>query len=358
MSLRTPLYETHVAEKAKIVDFAGWEMPIHYQSITQEHQTVRESAGLFDVSHMGRFWFSGENARDDVNRLIVSRIDNLDKGQARYTIVCNPQGGAKDDIIVTKLAEDGYLAVVNASNREKLLEWFNQNLSDKTKLHDCTFETGMFAIQGPNALQIVNTLFNQDFADLPYFQARDLGDHILVSRTGYTGEDGCEIIAPNEKIVEFWRKARELGAQPTGLGARDSLRLEMGYPLYGHELTEEITPLEAGLGWAVHLKKDDFIGKEVLQQQKENGIPRRRLPFVVEGKGIPREGYALYDGDTEIGYVTSGGFSTTLKQGIGLGLVKADHVKPQALAVEIRKRMIPAKKVKLPFVSKKVKADN
>ncbi len=355
MNHKTALFQEHQNESARIVDFAGWDMPLQYSSITGEHAIVRETAGIFDVGHMGRFFISGSQSAEMVSKLVVSKIANLSAGRVRYSVVCNPEGGCKDDVLVTRLSEDSFLVVVNASNREKLLSWFEKNLDPTLAFQDRTFETGMIAIQGPNALDITSKILNMELDSIDYYHAKQLDENFIVSRTGYTGEDGFEIIAPNGPIVDFWRKAREQGAQPTGLGARDSLRLEMGYPLYGHELEEDISPLEAGLSWVVHLDKRDFIGKSALVKQKEEGIPRRRAGFVLDGSGVPRQGYALYDGEENVGSVTSGGFSTVLKKGIGLGLVTSGHQKTENLFVEIRGKKVPATVQKPPFVPTRVK---
>ncbi len=355
MSYQTALFNQHKEDGARIVDFAGWDMPLQYESITAEHAAVRESVGIFDVSHMGRFFIQGEHATDSLNKLVASRIDNLAPGRVRYTVVTNPEGGCKDDVLVTCLGHDHFMVVVNASNREKLLPWFKKHLGPNVGLNDKTFETGMIAIQGPESLRVTSSVLKMELDTIDYYHAQQLGDDFFVSRTGYTGEDGFEIIAPNDAIVAIWQQARNQGAKPTGLGCRDSLRLEMGYPLYGHELNENTSPLEAGLSWVVHLNKDDFIGKSSLEQQKNEGIPRRRIGFVLEGKGIPRQGYTLTDGSQSIGEVTSGGYSTSLKKGIGLGLVQPGYQKAENVFVEIRGKHIPATVKKPPFVPARVK---
>lgn len=355
MGNKTALYNCHTDERAKMVDFAGWDMPLQYSSITAEHKLVRETCGLFDVGHMGRFYIKGANAAQSIERIVACSVSDMPNGKVRYTVVCNREGGIRDDILVTRLQEDAFFIVVNASNREKLFAWFQEHLDDGLDFKDDTLHSGMLAVQGPNALAITKQLTSDDAESLEYYNARELGDGWILSRTGYTGEDGFEIIAPNDAMPALWKKARELGGEPAGLGARDTLRLEVGYPLYGHELEEDISPLEAGLSWVINLDKEDFIGKNALVKQKEAGIPRRRIGLVLQDKGIPRQGYKLFDGDTEIGFLTSGGFAPTLNKGIGMGLVKASHVKPENLAVEIRGKMIPAKKMKPPFVAKSVK---
>lgn len=355
MNLKTPLFPLHQESNARIVDFAGWEMPVQYNSITTEHQYVRETVGIFDVCHMGRFYLIGTGATQGLDRLVASRVTDLEPGVVRYTVVCNPAGGIKDDILITCLKPDGFLVVVNASNREKLLPWFKEHLRGKDLLADRTFETGMIAIQGPDSEPLVRQLLNADFSTLGYYQGIDLGDGLFVSRTGYTGENGFEIIAANDRIQEFWKKACALGAKPCGLGARDTLRLEMGFSLYGHELSEETSPLEAGLKRVVHLDKSDFIGKEALNKEAEMGSKRRRIGFQLIDRGVPREHCAVYDDDRLIGQSTSGGFSPTLQKGIGLALVDNSWRQSGTLSLEIRGKKIPIEVKKLPFVTKRVK---
>ncbi len=355
MALRTPLYEKHVAENARIVDFAGWDMPVQYESIPKEHKQVREGVGIFDVSHMGRFFFSGTNVGEELNQFFVSNVRDLLPGNTKYTLVCKEDGGVLDDVLVTCLDESNYMVVVNASNREKLLVWFKKHLSPSITFEDRTKDIGMVAIQGEQSPQVVQAIMKQDFSDLDYYSCKALGGYWYVSRTGYTGEDGFEIIAPNKRMPEVWDKARENGCAPVGLGARDTLRLEMGFPLYGHELSEEITPLEALLKWTIDFEAGDFIGKDALLKQMETGIPRRRLAFTLEGKGIPRADCKIFDEEESIGSVTSGGFSPVLNKGIGLALVQNGRQKSDNLFVQIRNRKIPINRVKIPFVKKKVK---
>lgn len=352
MSLQTPLYEIHQELRAQIVDFAGWLLPVQYASLTEEHKAVRENTGIFDVCHMGRFSVWGPDAAAFLERIVVSRITDLEPGQIRYTVVCNPEGGCKDDILVSKMGSNRYFLVVNASNRDKIWNWFTSNQSGNMEMRDDTPSTGMIAIQGPNSQEIMNKIFQTNFESLPYYYIRIVDSSFLVSRTGYTGEDGFEISSPTAQIAELWNKAVELGAKPCGLGARDSLRLEMGFSLYGHELSEEISPIQAGLGWLVHLDKANFTGREILKHEKEGGPVLQRIAFKMIENGIPRQGFDLYDEDTLIGAVTSGTFSPILKQGIGLGIVS--HI-PTALSVEIRGKRVKADLAKLPFVPKRVK---
>jgi len=355
MTFCTPLLEEHKRDCARLTDFSGWEMPIQYGSITAEHAAVREEVGIFDVGHMGRLFLRGQQSVAILERITVSRMTDLTPGRTRYTAVCNPEGGTKDDILVTCLEPDRFLLVVNASNRDKLVSWFGERLGSETPLQDVTFTTGMIAVQGPKALGVVNELLNADLHSLRYYHTCDLGNGLLVSRTGYTGEDGFEIIASPSEVVSFWQRARALGAKPIGLGARDTLRMEMGYPLYGHELAEDITPLEAGIGWVVHFDKSDFIGKSALERQKQNGVPRQRIGFLLKESGIPRPGYSLFQGGKPLGIVTSGGFSPTLGMGIGLGLIRNTPETIDALFVEIRGKKVPVSVQSPPFVQKKVR---
>ncbi len=350
MVCKTPLHNEHITLNARMVDYAGWEMPVQYESITAEYKAVRESSGIFDVSHMGRFFLSGAGAAHGLSRLVPSHISDLKPGAVRYSVVCNLDGGVKDDILITCLEEDSFLVVVNASNRDKLKLWFMEHLRGKDVLVDRTQETAMIALQGPESTPIVSELFNTDLSDLKYFKALELSGGVYVSRTGYTGENGFEITTPFGKINSLWNRAVECGATPCGLGSRDILRLEMGYPLYGHELDENISPLEAGLKWVVNLDKDDFIGKKALQEEFETGSVRRRIGYQLTSRGIPREGCLLFDGDKEIGKTTSGGFSPQLQQGIGMALVEKNWKQSGALSVEIRGKKVPAKVKKPPFV--------
>ena len=352
MSLQTPLFEIHQQLKAQIVDFAGWSMPVQYASLTEEHKSVRDAAGIFDVCHMGRFSVWGPDSAAFLEQMVVSRITDLEPGQIRYTVVCNPEGGCKDDILVCRMGSNRYFLVVNASNREKIWNWFTSNKKGNCELRDDTNSTGMIAIQGPDAERITNQLFAADITSLPYYHIRIVDSAVLASRTGYTGEDGFEIAMPLDRTAELWNKAVALGAKPCGLGARDILRLEMGFSLYGHELNEEISPIQAGLGWLVHLNKPNFIGREILKKEKEGGPVLQRIAFTMTEKGIPRQGFNLYDEDTLIGEVTSGTFSPLLKQGIGLGIVS--HI-PSSLFVDIRGKKGKAELAKLPFVPKRVK---
>jgi aminomethyltransferase len=352
MILKTPLYDKHVADNAKMVDFAGWSMPIQYESITAEHELIREKAGLFDVSHMGRFYLEGNDAAETLNQLVVSRVHDLEANQVRYSVVCNPEGGTKDDVIYTRLSESKFLIVVNASNREKLVPWFESHLLGDTTFLDQTMDSGMIALQGPESQSHLSELLKVDFSSLKSFHAQELPNNILVSRTGYTGEDGFELIAPAEQTALLWQQLRECEIRPAGLGARDTLRLEMGYSLYGHEITEKVSPVQAGLLWVIHWDKPEFIGKEPLVDQKENGSVIKRIGYVIAGRGIPRQGNEIMLDNNTIGETTSGGYSPTIKKGIGLALVKRETAKDAAITVQIRNKQIPATITRPPFIQK------
>ncbi len=350
MVCKTPLNDEHIALNARMVDYAGWKMPVQYESITTEYKAVRESSGIFDVSHMGRFFLSGPGAAHGLSRLVASRVSDLKPGAVRYSVVCNVDGGIKDDVLITCLEKDSFLVVVNASNREKLIRWFMEHLRGKDILVDRTLETAMIAVQGPKSTPIVSELFHTDLSGLKYFKALELSGGVYISRTGYTGENGFEITTPIGKIKSIWNKAVECGATPCGLGSRDILRLEMGFPLYGHELAEDVSPLEAGLKWVVNIDDDDFIGKKALQEELDAGSARRRIGYQLTGRGIPREECLLFDGDQEIGKTTSGGFSPQLKKGIGLALVEKNWKKSGELSIDIRGKRVPAEIKKPPFV--------
>ncbi len=351
MGARTSLYAWHAGRKAKIVDFAGWDMPVIYTSIGQEHAAARTAAGAFDISHMGRLRFAGPDAAKFLDHVLTNRVGNLAPNQSRYALVLNEAGGTKDDVIVTR-RPDHHLLVVNASNRLKLLAWFAEHAAGfQCTLADETLDTAMIAVQGPKAVGIAETLLGVSFADLKYFHARDVafgGAPALASRSGYTGEDGIELILPAALAEAAWTKILALGAEPVGLGARDTLRLEAGMPLYGHELTEELDPLQAGLGWAVKAADKDFVGKAALLARPA-GRPVR-VGLKVSDRRIPREGFAVTLAGQPIGHVASGTHSPTLGAPIAMAFVApAAAAAGTALAIDIRGTPAPAAVVPLPF---------
>jgi aminomethyltransferase len=354
---RTPLHDEHVALGGKIVPFAGFEMPVQYDGITAEHRRVRESAGLFDVSHMGEFEVRGPEAEALVRRLGVNDVSRLEVGQAQYSALCLDDGGILDDLIVYRFA-DRYMLVVNASNRQKDLAWVMRHAEGfDAEVVDRSDELALLAIQGPRAREIVRALTDTDLEGIGYYRFAEgevAGVPAVISRTGYTGEDGFELYVAADDVVPLWRTLLETGAEsgigPAGLGARDSLRLEMGYALYGNDLDEDHTPLEAGLGWIVKLDDRDFLGAEALRRQKEAGVERKLVGLLLEERGFPRAGYTIVADGSEVGVVTSGIVSPSLGVGIAMGYVRADLAAPGSeVAVRIRDRDIPARVQRPPF---------
>jgi aminomethyltransferase len=352
---RTPLYEEHKALEARLVDFAGWEMPVQYGGpkggIKAEHQAVRERAGLFDVSHMGEVVFRGPDAEKAVQRLVTRDVGRLAEGQAGYAAVCYEDGGTVDDVLVYK-REGDFLIVVNASNREKDLDHFRENAGDlDVEISDESDSWALLALQGPRAVDLSQNLTDTDLSSLKYYRFADgevSGAKTIISRTGYTGEDGFELYLSPDDAPRLWRELVEAGATPSGLGARDTLRLEAGMCLYGNELDAETTPLEAGIGFAVHLDKEqEFIGQEALKREKEEGLRKKLVGFELEGRGIARHDHPVQaDGET-VGRVTSGTLSPTLNKAVGLALVSPGV--EDKFEVVIRDRPVGAHTVALPF---------
>ena len=364
---RTPLYQWHAGHGAKLVDFAGWSMPIQYGSIVAEHQATRDGVGLFDVSHMGRFCFVGPDAVALLDRLLTRRVDNLRPGRIRYSLITNEAGGVLDDVLVSHLTTSGdsfYWLVVNAGNREKLLDWITPRArSYDVRFTDETLATAMIAVQGPRALDVIDRMFTDGKpSELRYYTGSGGlldGVPVTVSRTGYTGEDGVEFVVPAENALQIWERfiqeVAASGGRAVGLGARDTLRLEAGMPLYGHELTEQINPFQAGLGFAVSLKDRTFPGHEALLQAKNDPAMPRRVGMMMRGKRVPREHYPILDGNKPVGEVTSGTFSPTLQRPIAMGYVSPEVARVgQAVNVEIRGRPEPADIVELPFYKRAV----
>jgi aminomethyltransferase len=348
---RTPLYDEHKALGARLVDFAGWEMPVQYSGIKAEHQAVRNRAGLFDVSHMGEVFFRGQDAEAAVQRLVTRDASRLDEGQAGYSAVCYEDGGTVDDVIVYRRPDD-FLVVVNAANREKDLEHFRHNIEDlDVEISDETEDWALLALQGPEASDHLQNLTETDLSALKPFRFVDgevAGVKTIISRTGYTGEDGFELYLAADDAPRVWREILEAGATPAGLGARDTLRLEAGMCLYGNELDPETTPLEAGIGFAVHLDKEqEFIGQDALRKEKEEGLRKKLVGFEVEGRGIARHDHPVKVDDETVGRVTSGTLSPTLNKAIGLALVSPGV--EDRFEVVIRERPVEAHTVPLPF---------
>ena len=353
---RTPLFECHREHGARFVDFGGWEMPVQYIGIQKEHEVVRTHAGLFDVSHMGEVIVSGEDAVGAVNTLITNDLEKIADGQACYTAMCTPSGGIVDDLVVYRLSRQEVLICVNASNREKDFTWISDHLPQGANAVDHSDEYAQIALQGPNAQALLSQLTEEKLDEIGryWFIKGDVaGVNCIISRTGYTGEDGFELYLPSGHGPQVWRALVNLenGAIPCGLGARDTLRLEYKYALYGNDIDETTTPLEAGLGWLTKLKKEHFIGKDALVAQKAEGIPRFLVAFKMKGRAIARQGYAiLNESGEEIGQVTSGTKSPSFGVGIGLGYVPYDLRKVgTAIKVQVRKSIEEAEVVKLPL---------
>jgi aminomethyltransferase len=347
----TPLYDEHKALGARLVDFAGYEMPVQYEGIKAEHEAVRNHAGLFDVSHMGEAVFRGPEAEVAVQRLVTRDVGRLDVGQAGYCAVCYEDGGTVDDVIVYR-REDDFLIVINASNREKDVEHFQKNTEDlEVEVMDESDDWALLALQGPEAEKFLRNLTDADLSGLkPFRFARGEVEGVpaLVSRTGYTGEDGFEIYLRPDGAPRVWRRLIEAGAAPAGLGARDTLRLEAGLCLYGNELDAETTPLEAGIGFAVHLDKEPrFIGQRALLLEDTGRLRKKLVGFEMEGRGIARHGHHVTSGAEIVGEVTSGTKSPTLDRAIGLALV--DPGVDDWFEIVIRDNPVPAKAVPLPF---------
>lgn len=355
---RTPLYEEHVRAGAKIVPFAGYEMPVQYPTgIIQEHKAVRERAGLFDVSHMGELEIRGGDALGLLQYVTTNDASKIAVGQAQYTVLCNEDGGAIDDCIVYRF-EDHYLVVVNASNKDKDRDHITQYAERfGTQVIDRSDETALLALQGPRAQRVLERLTEAQLNTIAYyhFAEGDVADvPAIISRTGYTGEDGFELYLPADSAVRVWTRILEAGQDegvlPVGLGARDSLRLEMGYILYGNDLDERRTPLEAGLGWVTKLDKGEFVGREALQKQKGDGVRDRLVAFVLQERGFPRHGYEIRIDGEPAGEVTSGVHAPSLEKGVGLAYVPVEAARPGTMIdVMVRGKAVPAEIVRPPF---------
>jgi aminomethyltransferase len=348
---RTPLYDEHKRLRARLVGFAGWEMPVQYEGIKAEHQAVRNRVGLFDVSHMGEVFFRGPEAEKAVQRLVTRDVSRLKAGQAGYSAVCYEDGGTVDDVLVYRRPDD-FLVVINAANREKDLDHFRENTGDlDVEISDEAEDWALLALQGPEAAELLQNFTQTDLSNLKYFRfagGEVAGAKTIISRTGYTGEDGFELYLSSDDAPRVWRELIEAGATPAGLGARDTLRLEAGMCLYGNELDPETTPLEAGIGFAVHLDKEqEFIGQDALRKEKEEGLRKKLVGFEVEGRGIARHDHPVKVEDETVGRVTSGTLSPTLNKAIGLALVSP--AVEDKFEVVIRDRPVEAHTVPLPF---------
>ena len=356
---RTPLYRTHTGLGARMVPFAGWEMPVQYRSILAESRAVRSAAGSFDVSHMGRLYISGPDSPGLLDWVVTADAASLRVGRARYGLICNDVGGIIDDTVFYRRAEDSYLLVCNAGNREQVISWFRtwvgQGYPD-VRIDDATEETAMIAIQGPSAagdLERVSGVETSGMRPFSYSETEVDGAHVFVGRTGYTGEDGFELVVGASDAPRIWDALASQGSVPCGLGARDVLRLEAGLALHGNDIDPTTTPLEAGLGRFVRLEKE-FVGVDVLRRQSQGGPRRRLIGMVLEGRSIARAGYDILTQDSPVGLVTSGTLSPALDRSIAMGYVGSDFASPgQMLTVDIRGRRAEAQVVPLPFYSRK-----
>lgn len=355
--LQTPLHDWHADNGARMVDFAGWHMPVQYSSIVDEHTAVRTQVGMFDIAHMGRVKFTGADACAFLDRIVTNNVAALDVGQIRYALVCKEDGGILDDVLVYRF-EDFYMLVVNASNREKIVAWLDQHKGDAdVNIEDLTTSWFMLAIQGPSAIEVAQPFVNASIAEMKYYTGCETtvqGNYGIVTRTGYTGEDGCEIIVDNANAVAIWTALMEagesVGIKAAGLGCRDTLRLEAAMPLYGHEMNEDTEPYTAGLSFGVKLKAADFIGKEACVAAKAKTDRLVRVGLELEGRRIAREETPIMLGDDRIGTVTSGTFSPTLQKSISMGYVpKAQSEPGTQVEVDLRGKRNTATVVKLPF---------
>jgi aminomethyltransferase len=360
---RTPLRDVHVKAGARMVPFGGWEMPVQYTGIVDEHRAVRGAVGLFDISHMGEFEIEGRQALATVQRLCSNDAAALAVGQVQYSLLCYPDGGIVDDLTLYRLAEDRFMLTVNAANIDKDWSWVNEHGAGAPRWRNVSDETGLLAVQGPKAEAVVQRLADGDLTPVPYYhfvRGTVAGVPALISRTGYTGEDGFELYVEAGRVERLWHAVLEAGRrdgiQPVGLGARDTLRLEMKFALYGNDIDQSTNPLEAGLGWVVKPGKGDFIGRAAIEALRARGVSRKLVGFEMVEPSVPRHGYRLLAGGAEVGVVTSGSFGPSVERYIGMGYV------PSALAsvgsevdVEIRQKPQRARVVRTPFYASRVK---
>ena len=360
---KTALYNLHKNFGAKIIDFIGWEMPVQFEGIKQEHLSVRMNAGMFDVSYMGEIEVVGSDANEYCQLMTTNDINKLKNNKAQYSLLCNYEGGVVDDVIVYKISDERYFFCVNALNTQKVYKWFLANSSNyDVKIFNKSDIYSQFAIQGPNSISILNETFDCDFGEIKRFSfdlIRNKAFSIMIARTGYTGEDGFELFLPCSEAGDLWNKiyrvGEKYGLKFCGLGARDTLRIEMGYPLYGHEINEEITPLESGLVRFVSFDKGDFIGKEKLTEQLNGGRSKQIIGFEMIDRGIPRQGYKIFKDGEQIGLVTSGTLSPSLNKSVGIGLVNINENEAELyrnVGIEIRGEKRKAVVCDFPFYRK------
>ena len=359
-NLRTALHDTHVSLGGRMVPFGGWDMPVQYpDGILAEVKAVRTATGVFDVSHMGRLYLSGPKATEFLDWVLTGSASTLRVGRARYCMICNEKGGVIDDTIFYRLSEDRYLLVPNAGNRPTVVAWFQHWIDEKFSsgcaMEDVTGTTGLIAFQGPGTPELIDKLADTPLSGMRYFswtESSIQGAPVLVGRTGYTGEDGFEMLVQENAVVKVWNALTGSGAVPCGLGARDVLRLEAGLPLHGHEIDEETTPIEAGLDRFVRFDKE-YVGSDVLKDQQENGVQRKLVGFTLPGRSAPRAGYSLLHQGETIGSVTSGSYSPTLDPSIGMGYVLERYAEPgAALDLDLRGRTVQVTVTALPFYTR------
>jgi aminomethyltransferase len=356
---RTPLYECHVEAKARLVPFAGFEMPVQYLGVIEEHRAVRTSVGLFDVSHMGEIEVVGKRALDFVQHVTCNDASKLTAGRAQYSGLMTPRGTFVDDLLVHKISDDRYFLVVNASNTDKDYAYMCAQAAgfDGVDVHNRSDDYAQIAIQGPRALEVLRKLTPANLAEIKYYRFVDGtvdGAPAIIARTGYTGEDGFEVYVAPADAPRIWRKlldaGKEFGIMPVGLGARDTLRFEASMALYGNDIDDTTTPLEAGLGWIVKLEKESFLGREALVRQQAAGIKRKLIGFEMKGRGIARHSYPIWSGGSEVGIVTSGTHAPTLGKPLGMGYVPVELSDPGSkLDIEIREQKVAAQVVETPF---------
>ena len=366
MLKRTPLYEAHLAAGARMVDFAGWDMPIQYSGPMPEHMAVRQAAGLFDVSHMGEIEVIGDDALRLVQRLTTNDVSKLEDGQVQYSLMTNESGGVIDDLLVYRLNREIFLLIVNAAGIESDFEWIKkQAASDRVEVRNVSATFALLALQGPRAERILQPLADHMLDRIPYYWSQEVeieNARCRVSRTGYTGEDGFEILCEATSARHIWNRllltGKGEGLIPCGLAARNTLRLEAAFRLYGRDMDQTTTPLEAGLAWTVKLAKGHFIGRDVLQRQKEQGLTRKLVGFGVMDKAPARDGYPVIAGGREVGVVASGSPAPFLKKNIGLVYVPIEHTRiGTELFVSVRGRQVPARVVETPFYKREKKLD-
>jgi len=365
----TPLTTWHRANGAKMVPYAGYEMPVQYEGVLAEHARVRDKVGLFDITHMGEIFVTGPGAEAWLDGLITNRITGATQGKITYTAMCRADGGVLDDMLIYRLDDDRWMVVCNAANHEKIVAWMTSQLpAEGVTMVDVTSDITLIAVQGPDSQQLLCRLAAvagvvDAIKELKFYTGLEFAGpsgQWVISRTGYTGEHGYELYLPNAAALAAWEELIRLGADlevaPIGLAARDTLRFEVCYCLYGHELTEDISPLEAGIGWAMRLKKEHFVGRESLAAQKANGVPRKIVCLEITGRGIARQDAKILHNDREVGFVTSGTFSPSFQKALAMALVESDTPEGE-LVVDVRGRAIACQTVKFPFMSARTKGD-